>query len=394
MSSLIVDREPLALDRLPEQLQKHLKPGAPMPLKMMAASGMLPVGPDQQLAALYNLHGDSDEKVRQAVGKAIKDMPTNIVLPTIPKMAHPGVLDWLASARPGDDAIIEAIVTNRAAHDHTVARLAGRVSTKLVEIIATNQVRVLQAPVIIEQIYQNPNARMATVDRLVELAIRENIELKGIPGLHDAMRAGADKLFSKEKKAEGEEVADDDFAALLKEESRKAEEDEKAAKEFEEMSRAEQERFLKKKEEEEEEDELAGLPVFAQIEKMSISQKVRLATTGSREALNILVRDPNKLVHNAAIKSPKVQFPEIAKWSKDKGLPDAVIGFISTHRPWLEKYEIKFNLVNNPKTPTPDAMKLLNHIRTTDLKKIQANRNVPGAVARQAKMLYRKRTGG
>jgi hypothetical protein len=388
--SLLVEREPIAIDRLPEQLQKHLKPGAPMPLKMMAAQGMLPVGPDQQIAALYNLHQDSEEQVRSAVSKAIKDMPGNIVVPTIGKMQHPGVLDWLAASRPGDEDVTIAIVSNKATHDHTIARLAGRVPSKIVEIIATNQVRVLQAPIIIEQIYQNPNARMATVDRLVELAMREGIELSGIPGLRDAMKAGADKLFAG-KRDDEEGLDDDDFTSLMQEEARKAAEEAGEAKAFEEMSRREKEEFLKQQEEEDQKRD--STPVFAKIEKMSISEKVRFATMCGRDGLNILVRDPNKLVHNAAVKSPRVQFPEIAKWSKDKGLPDNVINYICSKRDWTEKYEIKFNLVNNPKTPLPDAVKFLNHIRTADLKKVQSNRNVPGQVQRQAKMLYRKRTG-
>lgn len=382
--SLLVDRQPLDLDRLPEQLHKHLKAGSPKPLKMMAAQGMLPVGPDQQIAALYNLHNDSDEEVRQAVGASIKEMPTNIILPTVTKMAHPGVLDWLASARASDDEVVQAVVTNRATADKTVARLAGRVSSRLVEIIATNQVRILEAPIIIEQIYQNPNARMSTVDRLIELAIREGIELKGIPGLRDAMRSGSDDLFGGESQLDEEELAQ-----IMSDEAKRADTEAKEAKEFSEMSRREQEEFLKKQED----NPRDSTPVFALIEKMSISEKIRFATLCGRSGLNILVRDPNKLVHNAAVKSPKVQFPEVAKWSKDKGLPDNVINYISNKRDWVEKYEIKFNLVSNPKTPLPDAVRFLNHIRTADLKKLQSNRNIAGQLRRQAKMLYRKRTG-
>jgi hypothetical protein len=387
--SLLVEREPIAIDRLPDQLQKHLKPGAPMPLKMMAAQGMLPVSPDQQLAALYNLHNDSDDKVREAVSKTIQDMPQNIIAPTVEKMQHPGVLDWLAASRPGDDLILSSVITNRATHDNTVARLAGRVPGRLVEIIATNQVRVLGAPIIIEQIYQNPNARMATVDRLVELAMRENIELTGIPGLRDAMAAGHEKLFGDKDKREG--LGEDDFASLMREEANKVNEEAAEAERFEQMTRSEQEAYLE--EQKEEDDRRDSTPVFALIDKMSISEKVRYASSCGREGLSILVRDPNKLVHNAAVKSPRVQFPEVAKWSKDKGLPDNVINYICSKRDWTEKYEIKFNLVSNPKTPLPDAIKLLNYIRTSDLKKVQANRNVPGQIQRQAKTLYRKRTG-
>ena len=60
----------------------------------------------------------------------------------------------------------------------------GRASARegVCELIATNEERLLAHPAIIEKLYLNKNSRMSTADRILELAVRNDIEL-GIPGL-------------------------------------------------------------------------------------------------------------------------------------------------------------------------------------------------------------------
>lgn len=391
--SLHVERQPFDLATLPQNLQKHLASDAPAQLKMMAARGMLPVAPVDNVRALYQLHFDADEKIKGASRTSLAELPADILRPIVPQLEHSGTLDWIAEVRGDDRAILEAVVANRATDDRTIARLARRSGSALCDVIAANQVRLLQAPVIIEQLYQNPEARMATVERLLELARREGVELTGLPGVRDALKAGA--IGAESSVVDDDEADDSGFAALLNAEARKASEDDKKLANLDQLSRSEREEFLDADEDEEEADKkLKKLPLHAQVAEMSISEKVRLATIGSNEALDILVRDPNKLVHKAAVRSPRIQPPIIKRWAKNKSLPDAVIALIAANREWTRHYDVMVALVNNPKTPMAETLSLLNHIRTNDLKMLIRNRNVPGQVSRMAKGLYRKRTGG
>lgn len=382
--SLVVERKPIDLSTLPEALHKHLDPNAPPPLKMMAARGMLPVAPEQNVRILYALALAGDEQVAGEATKSFDDLPVEILLPVIQKETHDGVLDWIAERKRKDAKILEGVVSNRAAHDHTVARAARSADANLCEVIATNQVRILGAPIILEQMYQNPNARMATVDRLLELVQREGIELTGLPGVQQVINSGQ-QVF-------GDEDDSPEAQALFASEAKRAAEDAKRLENIDQLSRSEREKLM---EEEDQASERASSGMLSEkISRLSISGKVRLATIGSREALNLLVRDPNRLVHMAAVRSPRAQDVDYRRWARNKQLPDGVIGYIANQRELTRHYDVMLALCQNPKTPLADTMKFLNHIRTNDLKQLASDRNISMQVARQAKQLYTKRSGG
>lgn len=381
--SLRIERREADLGAIPPNFQKAASPDAPDKMRMMAANGMLPLPPDQNLMLLYAISRNGNEQLVETVRMSISDMPGDVLVPVITALGHDGVLDWLAEERKDEIKIVEAIVMNKQAHAKTVARIARYGDAKMVDIVATNQVRLLEEPVIIEQMYLNPNARVSTVDRIVDLARRNGVDLSGVPGLSDALNSDED-IFSG--------GADDEaFEAILQVEAKKVAAEEKARADAADLTRAEREEL--ENELDVDEDELERKPLHAQMSNMSIAQKMRLAMVGSREAVHLLVRDPNKLVHMAAVRSPRVKFADAVKWAKNKSLPDGVIHYIANNRDWTSKYEVMVNLVNNPKTPLAETLSLLNHIRTNDLKQLARSRNVPMQVVRQAKNLYKKRSG-
>jgi hypothetical protein len=393
------EREALDLSAIPEKLHKHVEPGAATKLKMMAARGMLPAPPEQMVKVLYQLHFDSDKKVADAARESVADMPANVLGPAIQNADHPGLLDWVGSVHAIDDEIGTIVVRNQATDDLTVARLAEGADGHLADIIATNQVRILRTPRIIESLYKNVAVSSATIDNLIELAQRNNIELKGLPGLSDALKSGQD-IFG------GKSLNEDSFSALLQEESSRVQKEEEKLQKLEDLgeqlTRSEREKLREdldrdddkdKDKDKDEDDERGRGNTYAQIADLSIAQKIRLATTGTREAIKLLVRDQNKLVHMAAIKSPRVKAGDVPKFAGNKALPDNVIEYIANNRDWTRKYDVVKSLVNNPKTPLKDTMKFLKHLRQNDLRDVQRSRDVPHQVARAAKSLIRKRSG-
>lgn len=378
--SLVVERKPIDISTLPENLHKHLDPAAPGPLKMMAARGMLPVLPEQNIMMLYALSLGHDAEAQKEAARTMSQMPKDIVVPAVQKTEHIGVLDWLVEQRRDDPFILDAIVTNRATHDLTIARVARFAGPNLCDVIATNQVRILQAPVILEQMYQNAHARMATVDRLLELVQREGVELKGLPGVQAVIASGKDVFGKSEDSADNE--------AFFQQQAAIADEEARQLANMDELTRAEKEALLQ-----EAEDQRGSGTLAAKLSQMNVSERVRLATIGGREALNLLVRDPNKLVHMAAVRSPRLQYPDIRAWARNKTLPDGVISFIAAQKDYTRHYEVLLGLCANPKTPLSDTMKFLTHLRSNDLKNLSSDRTIPMQVSRQAKQLYQKRSG-
>lgn len=387
MTAPAFNRTPLDLALLPPQLHANLSPQAPPPMKMMAASGILPVPPPIIIRALYQFQFDADEQIRAKARTSLENMPLNVIGPAIQQEQPPGVLDWVLEVRRADPALVQAILLNPHTDDLTFAALAGTADTDLCELIANNQTRVLRCPAILEQLYQNTNTRPATIDKLVDLAQRNGVSLAGLPGVQQAIDEGG--------APDASAVDADLFQALLQEESAKAQAEEReiAAREEARERASRHERETMDREDEEEQQRIPA-SLHARIQQMNISQKVRLATVGSREAIKILVNDPNRLIHLAAIQSPRLQASDIRKMSSNKSLPDGVIAYIARNREWTRQYDIMFNLVLNPKTPQPDTMRFLNHLRTNDLRTVSNSRGVPGQIARTAKQLAAKRTGG
>src|SRR5207302_8233206 len=86
-------------------------------------------------------------------------------------------------------ALLEKVLLNRASADETFAHLAGLVDEASLEMIAKNEERLLRHPPIIASLYMNPKTRMSTAQRALELAVRNNVRVDGIPAFDEAVRA-------------------------------------------------------------------------------------------------------------------------------------------------------------------------------------------------------------
>ncbi len=124
--------------------------------------------------------------------------------------------------------------------------------------------------------------------------------------------------------------------------------------------------------------------LYAQILKMSVSEKIKLATVGNREARNILIKDPNRIVVTAVINSPKLKEEDVLSFATNRSLSDEVVKQIALKKEWLKNYRIKLAVIVNPKTPPSVSLRLLGHVMEKDLRNIAKDKNVNPLVARQA----------
>lgn len=134
--------------------------------------------------------------------------------------------------------------------------------------------------------------------------------------------------------------------------------------------------------------------LYHRISQMGIADKVKLAFMGNKEARSILVRDPVKMVAVAVVISPKIREDEIENITKSRQVCDDVLRQIAATKEWMKSYTVKLNLANNSKTPLPISMKLLPHFREQDLRKLARSKNIPAALATQARRLAETKSGG
>jgi hypothetical protein len=108
--------------------------------------------------------------------------------------------------------------------------------------------------------------------------------------------------------------------------------------------------------------------VSERLKALTVSQKMQLALSASREERLALIRDPNRTLHVFVLKNPRIGIDEVQYASKLPGLSPDAIKLISEHQEWGRNAVVCSALVRNPKTPLPIALKLLERIPASDLR--------------------------
>ncbi len=382
---MAVAQTPLDLATLPAAVQKALGAG---PAKMMAARGMLPLSPADQALVLYQLSLDADAALATAARATAAGLPERLVAGVLADASmDPRILDFFSLRVVGQAALFDALVLNPATADATIATVAKTAGPREVDMIAQNEQRLLRHPEIIAAMYLNAKARMSTVDRAVELAVRHSIRVPGVAAWDEIARAlsqgaapsspDADALFAAAAAAfSGDDSAltSGDIDSII------------AGGEIEEVIDGE----LNVDENGDAHVEGKKIP----IDKLSIPAKLRLAQMGNGFARSLLIRSPLKLVAMAVIKSPSVTEIEAGRYAKNATLCDDVIRYISSNGKWTKIYAIKVALCLNPKCPSPDAGRMLPFLREKELKIISKSKGVPSATTAQARRLIASRAGG
>ena len=360
---------PFPLEALPKPLQKHADPKAPVPLRMMGAKGLVPaVAPVDLVTLLFVLTFDEDEQVRTTAARTTDGLPDKIYGVALRSDGlRWEVIDWLAERLATKDAALELVLLNPATRDETVARLAPVVSQPLAEIVRQNELRLLRHDDIIRGLCRNPSALASTVDGACEFCVRNGLTLLDVPQLVEAHRRihGVDPT-AKPPEDTAQQLMQDYSAEL--------------AQEAQPVTQAETPAEEQKK-----------LNMTQRVLRMSVAEKIKLATLGNKEARTLLLRDSNKLVCMAAVTSPRITDGEVMTLANSRTLNAEVLRHIYSNREYLKIYAIKMSIVKNPKVPLPTALKFMYTLQEKDIKELARDRNVPQTIQSQAKAWVMKK---
>jgi len=361
---------PLPVDVLPKPLHKHVDAKAPPALRMMGAKGLVPaVAPSDLVTMLWFLGYDEDPAVREAATRTAEGIPEKIWGTALRSEGLRGpVLDWLADRFAGREGALQLLLLNPSTPDETVARLAPAVGQALVEIIRQNELRLLRHDDIIRGVCKNPQALASTIDGACDFCVRNGLVLLDVPQIVEAHRRvhGVDPTAR---------PPGDSAEGLMREYQ------EELAREHEEGTGPQPTPELEQKK----------LNMTQRILRMSVSEKIKLATLGNREARTLLLRDSNRLVSIAAAQSPRITDGEIIGLANSKTASADVLRFIYENREFVKTYAIRMALVHNPKVPLPTALRFLPTLQERDIKELARDRNVPATVQAQAKAWLIKR---
>ena len=225
--------------------------------------------------------------------------------------------------------------------------------------------------------FATPAAPMALVNRAVGACVRAGVRVDGIPGFDDIAAA------MKAEPAEAASAAPAFDEALA--ESRRmdasaggggAQDADVDAHEGEEAAAAAEGKPERKRK-----------SAVIDFGKLKLFEKIRLATLGNAFCRQTLLRDSNRLVSMAAIRSPGITDLEVVRAAANRAVSEDVIRYIANSKEYLKLYPVKLSLVGNPKCPLALTLKMLPTLRPEDLKNIARSKNVPNVLSTAARKL-------
>jgi hypothetical protein len=357
---------PISAELLPPNMRKHVDPAAPPPLRMMAAKALVPLAPADLLSALFMLTFDPDAGIRETAAKSAAGLTERSAAGLRDEHVPAPVLGWFLSLLRGKDSFAEMLVLNPATPDEAVAQVARECSPKIAEIIGQNQLRVLRHEDILRQLCTNPHASPALIDNVCDFAVRSGLVLADVP----QMQAARVRILGPQAVAAPPDPGPTAEEILQEFQEDVVQEKDETAPPMEEGKK---------------------LSLTQRIMKMSIAQKIKLATLGNKEARSHLIRDTNKLVCTAVIRSPRITDGEVLNCATNKAVNEEVLRIIYNSREWTKHYKIKIALLKNPKLPLSVGMKFLGTLRENDVKELSRDKNVPSALQGVARKMMEKK---
>jgi hypothetical protein len=352
-----------------EVVRQILEGQASEQVRSAAARGALPL-PRVELVRLYLfMRGDEDAGIRAAAEESLSSLERNAVIDVLDdEECAPEVLDHFAGHALKDAAMAERITFHRSVPNSALSTLAASGSADVIDLILTNQERLLSQPDLLSRLSLNPALRTVQRGRILELLDRAT--RTATPAGEEAEEGDAPE--------DGEEISED-----LQEAARLLQLD------IGELYAASE---ILGGEELEQSDDPEIRTAYEKILMLNVAQKAVLAMRGGREERMILIRDTNKLVALGVLRNPRIVDDDVETIARMRNVTDEVLRHVGQNREWTKSYSIILALVHNPRTPQGISTNFVPRLQNQDLKRLVGNKDVPELIRRMAKRTLDIRT--
>lgn len=330
---------------------------APRRILEFAARGFVPLSPAELVRAVGSMLSQRDVELLPLCEETFRTFEVASLLGAV-RMPECKAeqLDAIA-LRSRDRKVLEGVLQHRSVATSTLVRLARHIEPDLQDVLITNQARLLSAPEIVESLFENPDLstdiRRRADEFLEEFFLKKERD-RGVP-IAEAEEADEPAAPTTPAAEEAEAAADGAAAAAPVEEV--------------EVSR----------------------DVVVRLTSLSVSQRIRVAFRGTREERLFLIRDPNRLVSTAVLKSPKTNEADAEAIANMKSVSEDVLRSVAQRREWMKKYALMAAIVRNPRSPIDVTLPLVLRLSKKDQTTLSTDRNVPEAVRVTAKRIVQRR---
>jgi hypothetical protein len=124
--------------------------------------------------------------------------------------------------------------------------------------------------------------------------------------------------------------------------------------------------------------------VWDRVRAMTYAEKMILAGKADRSERAVLIQDNDPQILYYLLKNPRITTEEVLRIARMTSISLAVADQIAKTTQWSSNQEIRSALVNNPRTPTPLALKLLPTLPEPEIRQIAKSTGVSQALKQAA----------
>ena len=328
---------------------------APRRILEFAARGFVPLAPAELVRAVGSMLAQGDPEFTTICEETFRTFDVAALLGAVQMPeSRSDQLDAIAR-RTSERRVLEGILQHRSVADATLVHLARHIEPDLQDVLITNQARLLAAPEIVESLFEN-------LDLSTDIRRRADEFLE--------------EFFLKKERERGELLleAEEAETATVPVPGQPAGVASEGAAQAQPPA----------------EDEVSK-DIIVRLTSLSVSQRIRVAYRGTREERLFLVRDPNRLVSTAVLKSPKTNEADAEAIANMKSVSEDVLRAVAQRREWMKKYALMSAIVRNPRSPIDVTLPLVLRLSQRDQTALATDRNVPEAVRVTAKRIVQRR---
>lgn len=332
---------------------------APDKIRSAAARGALPL-PPPTLARLYiHLQKDRDESIQADAAASLAALEGSALYNVLDDpVCPPEVMLHFAKPATRDTLLAERIAFHPKVPQTALIVLAQGGSGKIIDLVLTNQERILAQPALLDYLMLNAALQPDQRGRILDILERIAMAQERAANAEDTEDTPED---SEDAYREAARILEVDVGELL------------MASEI-----VDGEEFAAS-------DDAVVRDAYRKILTLNTSQKAILAMKGGREERGILVRDSNRTVALGVLRNPRITDVEAERIAQMRNVSGDVLRTVGSNRNWSKSYVIIHSLIKNPRTPPATSTNFIPRLTTKDLQKVLTSRDVPDLIRRMAK---------
>jgi hypothetical protein len=132
-------------------------------------------------------------------------------------------------------------------------------------------------------------------------------------------------------------------------------------------------------------------PAYHFLQSLPLEERLEKATHGHADILSQLVFDQEEKVLHCIVENPHVTEKILLAICRRRVIPARILEKISKNRKWMQNYQIRYELIRNPRTPVYISLRYVKTLLRLELSNLVRDVSVPAAIRVHAEHILKER---